>query len=81
MLEILTPGVQDGGDADAGAEVLGIGRNGGERIGCGREQQSVPPLRASDATLPARQSGAVAARFRCSSGLWTCRIKSTATRA
>jgi hypothetical protein len=33
--------VQDGGDADVGAEVLGVGRNGGERIGCGREQQSV----------------------------------------
>jgi hypothetical protein len=30
MLEVLTPGVQDGGDADAGAEVLGIGGNGGE---------------------------------------------------
>jgi hypothetical protein len=38
MLEILTPGVQDGGDADAGAEVLGIGGNGSEHRGCGREQ-------------------------------------------
>jgi hypothetical protein len=41
MLEILTPGVQDGGDADAGAEVLGIGGNGSEHRGRGREQQSV----------------------------------------
>ena len=41
MLEVLAPGVQDGGDADVGAEVLGIGRNGGERLGCGREQQSI----------------------------------------
>ena len=41
MLEVLAPGVQQGGDADVGAEVPGIGRNGGERIGCGSEQQSV----------------------------------------
>src|SRR5215831_4601215 len=41
MLEVLTPGVQDGGDADAGAEVLGIGGNGSEHRGRGREQQSV----------------------------------------
>ena len=41
VLEGLAPGVQDGGDADAGTEVLGIGRNGGQRLGGGREQQSI----------------------------------------
>ena len=41
MLEGLAPGVQHGGDADVGAEMLGIGRDGGERLGCGREQQAV----------------------------------------
>ena len=32
MLEVLTPGVQDGGNADGGAEVLGIGGNGSEAL-------------------------------------------------
>jgi len=41
MLEILTPAVQNGGDADVGAEMLGIGRNGGERLGCRCEQQPI----------------------------------------
>src|SRR5262245_32472462 len=41
MLEVLTPAVQNGGDADVGAEMLGIGRNGGERLGCRCEQQSI----------------------------------------
>ena len=41
MIEVLAPGVQHGGDADVGAEVLGIGRDGGQRLGRGREQQAV----------------------------------------
>src|SRR5262245_19673607 len=41
VLKVLAPGVQDGGEADVGTEVLGIGRDGGERRGCGCEQQSV----------------------------------------
>ena len=40
-MEVLAPGVQDGGDADVGAEVLGIGGDGGERLGRGLEQQSI----------------------------------------
>ena len=41
VIEVLAPGVQDGGDADVGAEVLGVGRDGRERLGRGREQQSI----------------------------------------
>src|SRR5439155_21462643 len=41
VLEVLAPSVQHSGDADVGAKVLGIAGNGGERLGCGREQQSV----------------------------------------
>src|SRR6202008_2059028 len=41
VLEVLAPAVQDGSDADVGAEVLAIGGNGGERFGCGREQKSI----------------------------------------
>ncbi len=41
MLKVLAPGVQDGGEADVGAEMFRIGRNGGERLGRGREQQSI----------------------------------------
>jgi hypothetical protein len=35
------PGVQDGGDADADAEVLGIGRDGEHGLGRGLEQQVI----------------------------------------
>src|SRR5262245_20275758 len=41
VLEVLAPSVQDSGDADVGAKVLGIAGNSGERLGCGREQQCV----------------------------------------
>src|SRR5215831_18518518 len=41
VLEVLAPSVQHSGDADVGAKVLGIAGNGGERLGCGGEQQSV----------------------------------------
>ena len=35
------PGMQDGQDADAGAEVLGVGRDRDQRLGRGLEQQIV----------------------------------------
>ena len=35
------PGMQDGGDADAGAEMPGVGGNGQHRLRCGAEQQVV----------------------------------------
>ena len=35
------PGVEHGGDADAGAEVLGVGGDGDQRLGRGLEQQVV----------------------------------------
>src|SRR6516162_3785006 len=41
VLEVLAPAVQDSSDANVGAEVLAIDGNGGERFGCGREQQSI----------------------------------------
>lgn len=41
MIEVLSPGVQDGGDADLYTEMPGIGRYGGECLGCGGEQQPV----------------------------------------
>ena len=41
VIEVLAPAVQDGSNADVGAEVLGLGRDGGERLGRGRKQQSI----------------------------------------
>jgi hypothetical protein len=41
MGECRTPGVQDGGNADPSAEVLGIGRDGDQRLGRGFEQDVV----------------------------------------
>jgi hypothetical protein len=41
MIEILSPCMQDGGDADLCAEMLGIGRDRAERLGCGGEQQPI----------------------------------------
>ena len=41
VIEVLSPGVQDSGEADVGAEVLRIGGDRGERLGRGLEQQSV----------------------------------------
>src|SRR5258707_5515298 len=37
------PGVQHGGDADAGAEVFGVGGDRGQRLGRGLEQDVVVP--------------------------------------
>jgi len=36
-----SPGVQHGGEPDAGTEVLGIGRDGDQRLGGGFEQQVI----------------------------------------
>ncbi len=41
VLEGLAPCVQDGDDADFGAEVLAIGGDGGEGLGRSLEQQSI----------------------------------------
>ena len=41
VIEALSPGVQDGGEADVGAEVLGIGGDRRERLGRSREQQPI----------------------------------------
>ena len=41
MIEVLAPGVQHGGEADIGAEMLGVGGDRGEGLGGGREQQAV----------------------------------------
>ena len=41
MGERRTPGVQHGGEADACAQVLGIGGDCGQRVGCGPEQQVI----------------------------------------
>ena len=41
MRERRAPSVQDGGEADAGAEVLGVGGDGDERLGRGLEQDIV----------------------------------------
>ena len=41
MGESGAPGVQHGGDADAGAQMLGVGRNRDQRLGRGLEQQIV----------------------------------------
>ena len=41
VIEALSPGVQDSGEADVGAEVLWIGGDRRERLSRGREQQSI----------------------------------------
>ena len=41
MLQGLAPGVEHGDDADLGAEVLGIGGDGAQRLGGGPEQDGV----------------------------------------
>ena len=41
VIEALSPGMQDSGEADVGAEVLWIGGDSGESLSRGREQQSV----------------------------------------
>ncbi len=41
MVERLPPGVEDGGDADGGTEMLGIGRDGEQRLGRCLEQQGI----------------------------------------
>jgi len=41
LSERRAPGVKDGEDADAGAEVLGIGRDGDHGLGRGLEQDVV----------------------------------------
>ena len=41
VIEALSPGMQDSGEADIGAEVLWIGGDRRERLSRGREQQSV----------------------------------------
>ena len=41
MDERLAPGVEDGEEADLGAEVAGVGGDGAQRLGDGSEEQSV----------------------------------------
>jgi hypothetical protein len=41
MGERRAPGVQHGGEADAGSEMLGVGGDGGQRLGGGPEQEIV----------------------------------------
>ena len=41
MDERLAPGVQDGEEADLGAEVAGVGRYGAKRLGDGPEEETV----------------------------------------
>ena len=41
MVQVLAPGVEHGDDADLGAEMLGIGGDGAQRLGGGAEQDGV----------------------------------------
>jgi hypothetical protein len=41
VLQSLAPGMEDGGHAEPGAEVLGVGRDGGERLGRAAEQDGI----------------------------------------
>lgn len=41
VVEVLAPGVKHRGDADLGADVLGVGSDRSERLGRGGEQQAV----------------------------------------
>lgn len=41
VLQGLAPGMEDGGHAELSAEMLGIGRDGGERLGRAAEQDGI----------------------------------------
>ena len=41
MIEVLPPSVQHGDKADLGTEMLPIGCDGGQGLGCGPEQKAV----------------------------------------
>jgi hypothetical protein len=41
VIEVLSPGMQHRRDADLRAEMLGIGGDGGQRLGGGRKQQAI----------------------------------------
>ena len=44
MVQVLAPGVEHGEEADLGAEMLGIGGDGAQRLGCRPEQDGVDRL-------------------------------------
>lgn len=41
VLQDLAPGMEDGGHAELGAEMLGVGRDGGERLRRAAEQDGI----------------------------------------
>ena len=44
MVQVLTPGMEHGDEADLGTEMLGIGRDPAQRLGRGPEQDGVDRL-------------------------------------
>lgn len=44
MVQVLAPGMEHGEEADLGAEMLGIGGDGAQRLGCGPQQDGVDRL-------------------------------------
>ncbi|SDK05612.1 hypothetical protein SAMN05216338_108314 [Bradyrhizobium sp. Rc2d] len=53
VLQGLAPGMEDGGHAELGAKMLGVGRDGGERLGRGAEQDGVDHRLVLEAISPA----------------------------
>src|SRR5260370_36472658 len=44
VMQVLAPGVEHGDETDLGTEMLRIGGDGSERLGCRPEQDGVDPL-------------------------------------
>src|SRR5258708_34706127 len=44
VMQVLAPGVEHGDETDLGTEMLRIGGDGSERLGCRSEQDGVDPL-------------------------------------
>ena len=42
--QVLSPTMEHGKEADLGAEMFGIGRDGGQGLGCGSEQDAVDDI-------------------------------------
>ena len=72
MIQVLPPRVQHAGDADRGTEMLGVRGDGGQRLGCRREQQAVDPglVLVSDGADRGRRYSQISSRPSCSGDLW-----------
>ncbi len=82
MQQVLSPGVQDGEEADLGAQVLGIGGDGAQGFGAGVKEQVVDEPSCSGRQSAAIGSGTVKTTWKYStSSSSACRSSSHCARA